>query len=1186
MTYDGLDYPQDHIDFVLENGMDAWALTEHGHMNSFGHAYLHAEKLAKAGRSFKYIPGCEMYLHPDLDVWKLDHKIAQAAKKGDKEAQRALRQQREQIVTPLTATFDSSDDIEDLVVREEDEVGLTVESEDESKNNKFNDPVRRRHHLVVLPKTPEGLQRLFGLVSRGYREGFYRFPRIDFRMLKEAAKGGHLLISSACIAGAPGFEVFKLAQGVEFNELSHKLLNDPSLHKKAVLGVGNVYQQMVDAVGEENAFLELQFNKLGAQHLVNRAILDFADQNGINDKLVVTADSHYSRPDRWKEREIYKQLGWLNYTDFDPSKLPQSVDDLKCELYPKNADQIWQSYLDTTAGMDFYDDSVVCAAVERTHDIAHEMIDDIQPDRTMKLPSYVVPEGTTDDKALLELCRKGLVARGLAGKKEYLDRIKQELQVVYDKKFSRYFLTMEAIVGLAQEKMLIGPGRGSAAGSLIAYVLGITNVDPLEYGLLFERFLNPSRQGAPDIDTDVGDRDLLIKLMKKKWGDENIIPISNYNTFRLKSLVKDISRFYGISFEEVNTALGPVESDVRRAVFKAGTDKNLFVLEFDDAMKHSKSFRDFLEKYPEVAEPIQVLFKQNRSLGRHAGGCIVAEDIANRMPLIKARGELQTPWVEGMNYKHLESFGWIKFDLLGLETLRVIERTIELILQRHEGVEKPKFKDVRKWFDEHLDPKVLDMNDQRVFKHVYEDGNFAGVFQLAGRGAQQLFKKAKPKSIIDIAALTSIYRPGPLTAGVDKIYIGAKNDPDSVDYGHPLIKEVLEPTYGTMIFQEQVMGLCATVAGFPQAETDTVRRTIMKRKASEAGSALEKATAIKESFVAGAVKNGVDAKLADDLYEKMLYFSGYGFNKSHAVAYAIDSYYCAWLLTHYEAEWLCAYLESMSGNDKKRARAFSEARALGWRVVPVDINHATKSWTILEGKKLMPSLLTCKGVGGAAIDEIIANRPYYSLEEMLWDENGQWRHSKFNKRALEALICIHGFESMELVGEGKVFENYKHMHEVLVRRNTDIKRWTKKDPNRGRNAFNEIVLETSGVADWTKKETIALNIKYLSSFNASAVVTEELQQRFADMGIKCIDDFKKTGLHWFLVTETKAKKTKNKKPYLLLTATGLDGKTQRIFCWNWDGMTKMDAYTICVAELKQNDFGMQTTMRNIKVLNA
>lgn len=483
-TYDGLDYPQEHIDYVIENGMDAWSLTDHGHMNGFGHAYLHAEKLKKSGKNFKFIPGCEMYIHPDLEQWK-----------RDLEASKEKPAKDESILTPITAVVDGNDETTDIGT---DEASLTIENEDETKSGKYNDPVKRRHHLVVLPKTSIGLQRLFHLVSRGYLEGFYRFPRVDYSMLKEAAKGGHLMVSTACLGGAMSYDVFSKLQKIKFEDLSYSLLDDPRLMESVLLEMGNTYQHLADAVGRENVCLELQFNKLPAQHLVNRAMIEFAKRNSLTDRLVVTCDSHYSRPENWKEREIYKKLGWLNYQNFDPNLLPKTKDDLKCELYPKNASQAWDSYLSTGAGMDFYDDSFIRDAIERTHDIVHNEIGEIHPDRTMKLPSYVIPEGLSEDRALLESCKKGLVWRGLAEKPEYIDRVKYELGIIKSKKFSRYFLTMKAIMDIAREHMLLGPGRGSAAGSVVAYILGITNLDPIEYDLSFERFLNPHRCLKPE----------------------------------------------------------------------------------------------------------------------------------------------------------------------------------------------------------------------------------------------------------------------------------------------------------------------------------------------------------------------------------------------------------------------------------------------------------------------------------------------------------------------------------------------------------------------------------------------------------------------------------------------------------------------------------------------------------------
>ena len=1181
-TYDGLGYPQEHIDYIRGSGMDAWCLTNHGHMNSFCHAFLHAEKLNKAGGNFKFVPGSEMYVHPDLDVWRLDYEIAKAAKKGDKEAIAHLQAQREKIQTPLVATVDGNDEPIDIDIADS---SLTIENEDETKSAKFYDPIKRRHHLVVLPKTSEGLQRLFGLVSKGYMEGFYRYPRVDYKMLKEAAAGGHLMVTTACVGGPMAFEIFQHLQQLEFDELKSSFMDDPIIAQKILTGIGNSYDQLTDAVGRENVYLELQFNKLNAQHLVNRALTQFAAQQGIQENLIVTCDSHYAHPEHWREREIYRRLGWLNYQDMDPSKLPQSRDDLKCELYPKNAEEVWQTYLETSKEYDFYDSDIICDAIERTYDIVHNEIGDIKPDRSMKLPNYVIPKGMTEDKALLEMCKEGLVSRGLAHNPEYIDRLKKELSVIRQKSFSKYFLTMKAIMDLAREHMLVGPGRGSAAGSLVAYVLYITNVDPIEYGLLFERFLSMHREGAPDIDSDVGDRDKLIALLKENFGNNNVVPISNYNTFKLKSLVKDISRFYGIPFDEVNKALAPVENDVKRAVYTKGSNKSLFTLFYDDAIKHSQSFRDFIEKHPEIAEPIEVLFKQNKALGRHAGGVIVAEDIPDRMPLIMARGELQTPWVEGMHYKHLEEFGWIKFDLLGLETLRIIERAIALILQRQEGIENPTFQDVKKWFNEHMDPKTIDFDDQKVYKDIYHSARWGGIFQCTARGAQNFFKNGKPCSIIDIATLTSIYRPGPLDARVHKIYLEAKKNPANIDYKHPLIKQVLESTYGTIIFQEQVMELCHVVAGFPQEDCDKVRRTIMKRSASKADAMKKQAIELKQRFVDGAVANGVAEYVADELYENILFFSGYGFNKSHAVSYAIDSYYCAWLMAYYEEEWLCAYLEAMSGSPEKRKKAFSEIKNLGYKIVPLDINYAKKGWTILEGKRFMPSFFSCKGIGEAAIDELIQNRPYNSIEDLLWGEEGKWRHSKFNKRALQNLIKVRAFASMDLVGDGKVFNTYNQMHEILINRNADIKKWTKKDPERGKNAYRELLLETHDLHEWSKMELAKASVDVLGEFNTGMFVDDELQEKLAARGIKSIDEIDQKDLYWFVVTDVKTKLTKNKRPYLLLTVSGAVGGNYRIFCWGWDGKMEIPQYSLCVAEVDKNDFGCSTKQWKIKILN-
>ena len=1171
-------YPQEHIDFCIKNGLDGWSLTDHGQMNGFAHAYLHAEKLRNAGIKFKFIPGCEMYVHPDLELWQAQYEIQKALKKGDSSLVNAIIDSHDHLRTKLTEFVDGNDENLD---RNAEDANLTVENEEESKSTKFYDLIKRRHHLVVLPKSSEGLQRLFGLVSKGYMEGFYRFPRVDYKMIKEAAKGGHLMISTACIGGPLAYEAFSRLQGYEFEKLTPDLLDDEPLFESIQSGISDAVDQLIDAVGLENVMLELQFNKLSAQHLANRAIIEFAKCRNMTNQLIVTCDSHYASPDHWKERELYKKLGWLNYKEFNPDSLPKSKDDLKCELYPKNAQQLWDTYLEVKQGHDFYDDQLMFDAIERTHHIAHNVIGDIHPDRKMKLPSYVIPDNMTANKALLEDCKAGLKDRGLHGRPEYIERLKWELTIIKEKDFAEYFLTMKAIIDIARDKMLVGPGRGSGAGSLVNYVLKITDIDPIEYGLLFERFLSIDRSDAPDIDNDVADRDELINLLRDKFGKNNIIPISNYNTFKLKSLIKDVSRFYGIEFAEVNKALAPLERDVRRGRKSDVDAEDNFDISIKEAIKYSDSLRDYLEKHPEVIEPIGVLFKQNKALGRHAGGVIISENIPQQMPLIMARGELQTPWTEGMTNKHLEEFGWIKFDLLGLETLRMIERTIEQILKK-QGNENPAFSEILEWYNSNISPAVINFDDQNVYQNIYHGGRWAGIFQCTQRGAQALFKRAKPESVVDLATLTSIYRPGPLGAKVDKLYIQNKKRPEMVEYGHPLIEDVLKETYGCIIFQEQVMGLCHHVAGIPKNECNAMRK--MMKPVSSGNENINKAKKLQEKFIKGAVANGVSQSIARNLYEKILFFAGYGFNKSHAVSYAINSYHCAWLMTYYEEEWIKAYLEAASGNPKKLAKAVSEVKGLRYKIMPIDINYAEKAWTTVGDKKLMPSFLSCKGIGGAAVDEILKNRPYTSVENLFWNEGGSWKHSRFNKKALESLIKIRGLESIGIIGKGKTFISYKQMMQVMESGYGDFKKSTKRNPKIGMINFYQAISESSDNTEWSQKELMDFESNLLGSVNVEALISKDLRQKLNSKNILSIDEWSQKDYYWFMVTSAASKLTKNKKPYFLLSAMASTGKMSKIFCWGVPEDAKIEPYSFCVAEIDKNDFGCSTKWHRVKII--
>lgn len=307
-------------------------------------------------------------------------------------------------------------------------------------------------------------------------------------------------------------------------------------------------------------------------------------------------------------------------------------------------------------------------------------------------------------------------------------------------------------------------------------------------------------------------------------------------------------------------------------------------------------------------------------------------------------------------------------------------------------------------------------------------------------------------------------------------------------------------------------------------------------------------------------------------------------SNSHAVAYAIDSYMCAWLLTHYQDEWLCAYLESMSRNPEDKAKAFGEIRAMGYQIVPIDINHAGASWTILPGKKFMPSFLSCKGVGESAIDEIVAKRPYKSVEDMLWNEDGTWKHSKFNKKALESLVKIGAFGSLGCVGEDKLFKNYHVMHEVVIENNDLIKKTTKKEPGLGRKNFYDLARKLNAeLDDWTREDRAKNRIDVFGSLDASALVDPQVLDLFEKHGVRSLDEHDGTGIYWFCVQKTYPKMTKNKRPYLLMEVVGTKGKLTKLHVWSWDGTT-IGTYAVCYAEVSRNDFGFSTSMRKVKVL--
>lgn len=437
-TYDGLGFPNEHMDFVYSNGGDALALTDHGHCNGFSYQVLHAKKMESEGKKFKPIFGVEGYFNPSISDWMVAYDKSKVDKKVKKDAG--------------------------------EESGILVENEEESKSLD-KDTLNFKAHLIILAQNKVGLSNLFQLVSKSYTPGnFYRKPRMDFEMLKKHNEG--LIVLSACMGG-----VFSKSFWAHKEEGDGKVLEEMSKTAKKFKDIfGNRF------------YCELQWNAYNEQHLINKLIIKVAEENDI--KLVSTCDSHYPRPELWKEREVYKMLGWLGAKENALGSLSNSREDLKCELYPKNGQQMWEAYKKYAAQSGHeYDDSLILDSIENSYKIAHEQIECFMPDTTIRLPDFVLPEGKTDIQALVDLCTLSMKNHKFYKKKEYIERLKEELLVIRDRGFAKYFLTMKAIADEAVQIQLVGAGRGSAAGSLVSYLLNITQLDPIKYGLLFSRFL-------------------------------------------------------------------------------------------------------------------------------------------------------------------------------------------------------------------------------------------------------------------------------------------------------------------------------------------------------------------------------------------------------------------------------------------------------------------------------------------------------------------------------------------------------------------------------------------------------------------------------------------------------------------------------------------------------------------------
>ena len=814
----------------------------------------------------------------------------------------------------------------------------------------------RYYHLVLLAENNQGYANLMKIVSKSFVEGFYYKPRVDLQLLEKYHEG--LIALSACLAG----EVARF--------LTRGMYEDA---KAAALR----YQ---DIFGKGNFFLELQDHGIPEQQNVNQQLLKMHRETGI--ELVATNDVHYTLAEDAQPHDVLlclqtgKKLSDENRMRYDGG-----------QYYVKSPEEMERLFPYATE------------ALENTHKIAERCHVEIEFGVT-KLPKFDVPEGYTSWEYLNELCFKGLEERYQPVTEELKERLNYELSTIKNMGYVDYFLIVCDFIRYARDHdIMVGPGRGSAAGSLVAYTLGITQLDPIRYDLLFERFLNPERVSMPDIDVDFcfERRQEVIDYVRRKYGDDCVVQIVTFGTLAARGVIRDVGRVMDLPYAQVDTIAKMIPQELNITI--------------DKALKMNPELKKTYEDQPEIHDLIDTARRLEglpRHTSMHAAGVVISQkDVSEYVPLSRAQdGSIVTQFT----MTTLEELGLLKMDFLGLRTLTVIQNAVHLI-EQDTGV--------------HLDMQQIDYNDKKVLDSL-GTGRSDGVFQLESAGMKNFMKELKPQSLEDVIAGISLYRPGPM----DFIpqYIRGKNHPDTIQYDCPQLEPILKPTYGCIVYQEQVMQIVRNLAGYTLGRSDLVRRAMSKKKAA----VMEKE---RQNFVygneaegvPGCIANGISEQVANKIYDEMIDFAKYAFNKSHAAAYAVVSYQTAFLKYYYPVEFMAALMTSVIEMPNKVAEYIQVCRQMGISILPPDVNCGIYGFSVDHGA-IRYGLSAIKSVGRPVINALVEEREkngtYRSLKDFIERLTGI-----VNKRAIEnfikagALDCLEGNRRQKMNVYGQIVDS-------------------------------------------------------------------------------------------------------------------------------------------------------------------
>jgi DNA polymerase-3 subunit alpha len=829
-----------------------------------------------------------------------------------------------------------------------------------SRHEKRSESGRRpsANHVLILAENAEGYKNLCKLSSIGFLEGFYGKPRIDFEALAEHSKG--LIVTTGCLKGL----------------VPESLVEEDLQRAREYLGTFR------DIVGPENLYVELMDHGLPQQRRILPTLLELAKREGL--RTIATNDCHYLTREDAKVHDILLCVQ-TGTTLSDPNRMRYEPQ----EFYVKSPEEMYELFKE------------VPEACRETVAIAERCNVKLEFGQKL-LPVYRPPDGSTPEEYLRKLAFEGLKKRYENPSEEHYRRLELELETIVRMGFASYFLVVWDFVHYAKVNGIpVGPGRGSAAGALVSYCLGITDIDPLEHNLLFERFLNPERVSMPDIDIDFcyENRGKVIEYVKRKYGERNVAQIITFGTLKPKNAVRDIGRVLEVPLDKVDRITKLIPDQLKREKGEK---------EIDCALRSSAALKALYDSDPEARQIIDYarhIEGMARHASTHAAGVVICDkDLTDVVPLYKMTDSNDIATQFPMTL--VERIGLLKMDFLGLKNLTIIENTLRSIRKNY-GVE--------------IDWQKIGLDDPETYK-LLRQGRTLGIFQLESSGMTKLVRELRPTRFEDLVALLALYRPGPLGSNMHMEFVECKHGRKQVVYDHPALEPILRDTYGMILYQEQVMQIAQVLAGFTLGQADIMRRAMGKKKKEE----MEK---IRNDFISGAIRNGVDPDLAARIFEKIEYFSGYGFNKSHSAAYALISYRTAYLKAHYPVDYLAALMTNTIGDKvEEMEKYFAEANEIGVKILPPDINESDKNFTVSHGN-IRFGLAAIKNVGEAAVEAIIASREKGGPFKSFLDFTQRVDLSLLNSRMLEALIKVGAFDSLG-VKRSQLLQTYQHFIEL------------------------------------------------------------------------------------------------------------------------------------------------------------